>query len=354
MLPLSIGGSQDERRCDGSRIAITYQEVTSYRTLPNRSRGKWWLVALVVVLALGWTFNALLSTTRTETTLAEELRSHTITLDRAARAFVRLIEQIDTLDRSDLASIITQSRDSLGAVEASLDQDTDSASNLTSLLGTALDLWDEGLEGFEAAFLSAVDDPFNYVVEEQLIAALVNIRSGDRVYQSFLEDMAADPDIQSFSDFRAVVFLPAQYPVVDTAEFLTTFARLSRPSLEFATDLAIEQITSFPEWISDLEGRPVIIPTDSFDLLVVVANRGNVEITAETFLELSIWPPGEAIQTRVLDVPALQPGEKTTITFYELAVTSDTSYQVEVRLSYIEGDQTLDDNSYGFTLQVSG
>ena len=146
----------------------------------------------------------------------------------------------------------------------------------------------------------------------------------------------------------------AQYPVVDTAQFLTTFARLSRPSLEFATDLAIEQITSFPEWISDLEGRPVITPTDSFDLLVVVANRGNVEITAQTSLELSIWPPGEAIQIRVLDVPPLQPGEKTTVTFYELAVKPDTSYQVEVRLSYIEGDQTLDNNSYGFTLQVSG
>lgn len=328
--------------------------MTSYRTQPSRSRGKWWLLALVVVLALGWAFNSLLSTSRSETTLAEELRSHTITLDRAARAFVRLIEQIDTMDRSDLASIITQSRDSLGAVEATLNQTTDPADGLTSLLGTALDLWDEGLEGFEKAFLSAVDDPFNYVVEEQLIAAMVNIRSGDRVYGAFLEKSAADPDIQSLSDFRTVVFLPARYPVVDTAQFLTTYARLSRPSLEFATDLAIEQITSFPEWISDLEGRPVIIPTDSFDLLVVVANRGNVEITTETFLELSIWPPGEAIQTRVLNVPFLQPGEKTTVTFYELAVTPDTSYQVEVRLSYIEGDQTLDDNSYGFTLQVSG
>ncbi len=328
--------------------------MTSYRTQPTRSRGKWWLLALVLVLVLGWAFNSLLNTTRAETTLAEELRSHTITLDRAARSFVRLIEQIDTMDRSELASTITQSRDSLAAVDAALDQATDSASSLIGLFGASLDLWDQGLADFEEAFLSAVDDPFNYVVEEQLIASLVSIRSGDRIFQAFLEETAADPDIQTFSDFRTVVFLPAQYPVVDTAEFLTTYARLSRPSLEFNTDLAIEQITSHPEWISDLEGRPVVVPTDSFDLLVVVANRGNVEITAETSLELGIWPPGGAIRTRVLDVPPLQPGEKTTVTFYELAVTPGTSYQVEVRLSYVEGDQTPDDNSYGFTLQVGG
>lgn len=336
-------------------IAITYRPVvTSYRPQPSRSRGKWWLLALVVVLALGWTFNTLLNTTRAETTLAEELRSHTITLDRAARSFVRLVEQIDTMDRSELAGILTQSRDSLGAVAGSLDQVAEPANSLISILRTAIDLWEEGLVGFEAAFLTAVDDPFSYVVEEQLIAALVSIRGGDRLYQAFLEESAEDPDIQSFSDFRTVVFLPVQYPVVNTAEFLTTYARLSRPSLEFTTDLAIEQITSHPEWIPDLEGRPVIIPTESFDLLVVVANRGNVEVAGATSLELSIWPPGEAIQTRVLDVPPLAPGEKTTVTFFDLAVTLDTSYQVEVRLSYIDGDQTLDDNSYGFTLQVSG
>lgn len=340
-------------KCDSSIIAITYkQEVTSFRTQPSRSRGKWWLLALVLVLGLGWAFNSLMNTYQADTTFAEELRSHTITLDRAARSFVRLIEQIDTMDRSEIASTITQSKDSLGAVDVALTQSTDSTGSLT-LLGTAIDLWGEGLQGFEEAFLSAVDDPFNYVVEEQLIAALVNLRTGDRIYHAFLENTSADPAIQTFSDFRTVVFLPVPYPVVDTAEFLTTYARLSRPSLEFNTNLAIEQITSFPEWISDLEGRPVIIPTDSFDLLVVVANRGNVEITGETSLELSIWPPGEGIQTRLLDVPSLAPGEKTTVTFFELAVTPDTSYQVEVRLSYIEGDQSPDDNSYGFTLQVS-
>jgi hypothetical protein len=328
-------------------------QVTSYRPPPSRSPGKWWLLAFVLVAISAWAFNAILDTSRAETTLGEELRSHTITLDRASRSFVRLIEQINTLDRSELAAILTQSRDSLNAVSGSIDQAEGSADSLIGLLGAAIDLWQEGLVGFEEAFLTAVDDPFNYVVEEQLIASLVSIRGGDRVYGAFLEKSADDPDIQSFSDFRTVIFLPVHYPVVSTAEFLTTYARVSRPSLEFNTDLAIEQITSYPEWISDLEGRPVIIPTDSFDLLVVVANRGNVEVAGDTSLELSVWPPGEAIQTRVLDVPPLSPGEKTTVTFFELAVTPDTSYQVEIRLSYIDGDQTLDDNSYSFTLQVS-
>ena len=329
------------------------ERMTSYRSQPRPSRLKWWLLAIAAVLSLGWAFNSLINTSRAETTLADQLHSHTITLDRAARSFVRLIEQIDTPDRSELASIITQSRDSVGAVTAALSEPAEPDSSLVVLLQTALDLWDEGLESFEDAFLSAVDDPFNYVVEEQLIAALVSIRSGDRLYRVFLDKTATDPRIQSFSDFRTVVFLPPEYPVVDTAQFLTTYARLSRPSLEFNTDLAIEQITSFPEWISDLEGRPVITTTDNFDLLVVVANRGNVEITTETSLELSMWPPGEAIQTRVLAMPPLAPGDKTTLTFYELAVTPGTSYQVEARLSYVEGDQNPDNNNYGFTLQVS-
>ncbi len=327
--------------------------MTSHRFQPRRTRVQWWLPALALLLAVAWAFNSLVRTSRTETATADQLHSHTITLDRAARSFVRLIEQIDALDRSDLDSMIIQSRDSLEAVGAALREETGPESNLTTLLRLCIDLWDDGLESFEEAFLSAVDDPFNFIVEEQLIAALVNLRSGDHLYRAFLEETASNPDVSLFSDFRTVVFLPNQYPVVDTAQFLTTFARQSRPSLEFHTDLAIEQVASHPEWISDLEGRPVIIPTDSFDLLVVVANRGNAQGPEETLLELSIWPPGETIQTRVLDVPSLQPGEKTTVTFYELAVAPDTSYQVEVRLSYIDGDQSTEDNSYGFTLQVS-
>ena len=325
--------------------------MTSYQSRPRTSRGKWWLLALALVLGLGWAFNSLINTSRTETTLAEELRSHTITLDRAARSFVRLIEQIDSADRSELASIIIQSRDSIGTVSAALDDPAEPDSGLIILLETSLDLWDEGLERFENAFLSSVDDPFQYVVEEQLTAALVSVRSGDRIYQAFLQKTATDPDIPSFSDFRTVVFLPSEYPVVDTAQFLATFAR-SRPTLAFTADLGIEQVTSYPEWVSDMDGRPVIIPTDSFDLLVVVANRGIVEVGSETSLQVSIWPPGEAIQSRVLAVPPLAPGDKTTIAFYELAVTPATSYQVEVNLGLAEGEQNREDNNYTFTLRV--
>ena len=326
--------------------------MASYHSRPRPSRGKWWLLALALALGLGWAFNTLVNTSRTETTLGEELRSHTITLDRAARSFVRLIEQIDSADRSELASIITQSRESIGAVSAALDESAEPDNSLTILLDTSLDLWDEGLERFENAFLSAVDDPFNYVVEEQLTTALVSIRSGDRIYRVFLEKTVTDPEVQSFSDFRTVVFLPPEYPVVDTSQFLATFARLSRPTLELTANLGIEQVTSHPEWVSDLDGYPVIIPTDSFDLLVVVANRGNVEVVEETSLQLNIWPPGDVIQSRVLAVPPLAPGEKTTVAFYELAVTPDTSYQVEVRLGFAKEEQYLDDNSYTFTLRV--
>lgn len=326
--------------------------MVTFPSRPPRSRGRWWLLALLLVAVLGWTLNSLINTSRTETTLGEELRSHTITLDRAARTFVRLIEQIDTADRSELASIITQSRESIGAVALALDQSTEPDSSLVILLGTSLDLWEEGLERFENAFLSAVDDPFNYVVEEQLTAALVSIRSGDRIYQVFLEKTGSDPAVHTFTDFRTVVFLPLVYPVVDTAQFLATFARLSRPTLEFTADLGIEQVTSYPEWVSDLEGRPVITPTDSFDLLVVVANRGNVEVVEETSIQLTIWPPGQAVQSRELAVPPLAPGEKTTVTFFELAVTPGNTYQVEVHLGVATEEQYLDDNSYVFTLGV--
>ncbi|MCY3563083.1 MAG: hypothetical protein F4Z41_10205 [Acidimicrobiia bacterium] len=328
--------------------------MVAYPSRPRPPRGKWWLLGLLLVAALGWTLNAVINTSRTEITLGEELRSHTITLDRAARSFVRLIEQIDTADRSELASIITQSRESIGAVTVALEQSNEQDSSLAILLRTSLDLWEEGLERFENAFLSAVDDPFNYVVEEQITTALVSIRSGDRIYQAFLERIGAEPEIQSFSEFRTVVFLPLAYPVVDTGQFLATFARLSRPTLESTADLGIEQVTSHPEWVPDLEGRPVIIPTDSFDLLVVVANRGNVEVVEETSIQLTIWPPGEVVLSRDLTVPPLGPGEKTTVTFFELGVTRDTTYQVEVRLGIAQGEQNLDDNSYVFTLSVGG
>ena len=66
------------------------------------------------------------------------------------------------------------------------------------------------------------------------------------------------------------------------------------------------------------------------------------------------WPPGQAVQSRDLSVPPLAAGEKTTVTFFALEVTPDTTYQVEVRLGIAQGEQSLDDNRYVFTLSVGG
>ena len=74
---------------------------------------------------------------------------------------------------------------------------------------------------------------------------------------------------------------------------------------------------------------------------MVVANRGNVEVVEETSLQLTIWPPGQAVLSRDLTVPPLAPGEKTTVTFFELAVTPDTTYQVEVRLGLAQEEQNV-------------
>ena len=166
--------------------------------------------------------------------LGEELRSHTITLDRAARSFVRLIEQIDTADRSELASIITQSRESIGAVTVGLEQSEDQDSSLVILLGISLDFWDEGLERFENAFLVSGGTTLSTTWLRNNSPPPWSVSEAATAYtRHSLERIGAEPGIQSFSEFRTVVFLPVVYPVVDTAQFLATFARLSRPTLEF-------------------------------------------------------------------------------------------------------------------------
>ena len=162
----------------------------------------------------------------------------------------------------------------------------------------ALDLWDEGLERFENAFLSAVDDPVQLRSGGTANSSAHWSASGavtDYISSLLGENRHRSPHVQSFSDFRTVVFLPPEYPVLDTAQFLATFARLvpadagTHRQPGDRTGYLLSRVGLRPGWphpvmIHHRQLRPAWWwwPTEA-----------TWRWSTETSLQLNIWPPGE-------------------------------------------------------------
>jgi hypothetical protein len=114
-----------------------------------------------------------------------------------------------------------------------------------------------------------------------------------------------------------------------TANTLVAYARTENGPLELRAVLEIEQVATEPEWIVVVQEALVIENTSSVIVKVVVSNTGNT-ISEPTTVGLELVSTDGTLQTRVLDVPALNAGETTTLTTDRFDVAAGVLYELLV------------------------
>ena len=298
------------------------------------------LVVVVAVLSL------LLGDDDAPSLYAEDVRGQAERVARLVGPFQSLILELSETDRVLLNDTIDEVTSTLQAARTHTVETPApaAASDVPVVLDLALSAWIDGLEKFRSGMLAAADEVFPTPVENQIIDAFVDLQVGDRLYAQAVERLAAADIPPPVSPMPSIVFFPSSFPMAGTANTLVAYARTENGPLELRAVLEIEQVATEPEWIVDVTEALVIENTSSVIVKVVVSNNGNT-ISEPTTVGLELVSTDGSLQTRVLDVPALEAGETTTLSTDQLDVAPGVLYELLVGMPI--ADPNVEDPALG-------
>jgi len=270
---------------------------------------------------------------------AEDIRGEAENIARLVGSFQALILELSNTDRVLLNDTLDEVSSTLEEVKAfTLDTTAPTeASDVPVVLDLALSAWINGVEKFRTGMLAAADETFPTPVENQLIDAFVDLQVGDRLYAQVVQRLATADIAPPVSPMPTIVFFPSSFPMAGTANTLVAYARTENGPLELRAVLEIEQVTTLPEWIVDVQEALVIENTSTLVVKVVVSNTGNT-ISEPTTVGLELVSTDGSLQTRVLDVPALPAGGTTTLATDDLDVIPGQLYELLVGLPVANPD----------------
>lgn len=287
--------------------------------------------------------------------LAEDVRSRAMDVSRRADVFRDMLSRIGSVDRVELQTVTDEASTRIADVRTFLAELENPPAEITGVLvlfDLALESWAEGSTGLTAHLLAAADGDAGLGLTDLVTDDLLQLRAGDRLYRQAVAELASADVTQPVSPMPDVSFLPDGYPVGPAARTLLAQARVVGSPLSLNAALAVEQVTTVPEWVLDTEGTLVVDAAESLVVRVVVTNRGNA-LSEPTVLAVEVIGGDGSAQEASLDVPALEPGAKTTVTFDPLSVTPGRSYSLVVRLALAPGESETADNSRTLLFRVN-
>lgn len=287
--------------------------------------------------------------------LAEDVRSQLMGVSRRAEVFRDLVSRMGSVDRVELQTVTDEAGIRLAEVRAyiaGLEDPPPDFVAVLALLDLTLESWEAGTSGFTEHLLAAADGDQSLGLSDLLVDDLLELRAGDRLYAEVVEALAAADVTQPVSSMPAVRFLPEGYPIAPAVQTLLGQARVDGSSLALDAALAVEQVTTVPEWVLDTGGTLVVDAAEELVVRVVVTNAGNATSEA-TVLTVEVVGGDGSAQSASLDVPSLEAKAKTTVTFEPLAVTPGRSYSLVVRLALAPGESETADNSRTLSFRVN-
>ncbi len=138
-----------------------------------------------------------------------------------ASSFQRLLlRDLDTIERDRLLRLTGAMQESLSLAEEDMAEVEmpRSATRAGTSLSLALETWQDALGRFQEAVLGVVDEPGDPTFRNDLEDALVRLRVGDALYESFVlaaEEMRADLDVE-ISSFPEVTYMPPPSSLTST------------------------------------------------------------------------------------------------------------------------------------------
>ena len=276
-------------------------------------------------------------------------------ISRRAEVFQDMLTRMASVDRVELQTVTDESVARIDTVRTFLTELEEPPAEflaVITLFDLALESWGAGSQGFAEHLLAAADGDISLGLSDLLVDDLLELRAGDRLYLEAVEALSAADVTQPVSAMPAIRFLPEGFPLTPGAQTLLAQARVDGSPLSLDAALAVEQVTTVPEWVLDTEGTLVLDASEEVVIRVVVTNAGNAASDPVGLTVEVVGGDGSA-QSGLTDVPALDAGAKTTVNFDPLAVTPGRSYSLVVRLALAPGEIETADNSRTLQFRVN-
>ena len=320
---------------------------------PKRRRR--WLVPLILVTLLAAAIGLSQVATPSSPLLAEDVRSHAIDVSRRADVFRDLLARMGSVDRVELQTVTDEALVRLANARTFIDEleaPPPEFAAVLALFDLALESWADGTVGLTEHLLAAADGDDGLGLADQVTDDLLELRAGDRLYRELIAALAEAEVTQPVSPLPDVRFLPEGYPVGPAAQTLLGQARIDGSPLSLDAALAVEQVTTVPEWVLDTSGTLVLDATEELVVRVVITNAGNA-LSDPSAVSVEVAGGDGSAQAAAADVPALEAGAKTTVTFDPLVVTPGRSYSLVVQLALAPGEGETADNSRTLLFRVN-
>lgn len=320
---------------------------------PRRRRR--WLVPLILLTLLAIAIALSQAATPSSPLLAEDVRSRAMDVSRRADVFRDLLTRMGSVDRVELQTVTDEALVRIANARTFIDELDEPAAEFAAVLALfdlALESWADGTSGLTEHLLAAADGDEGLGLSDLVIDDLLELRAGDRLYRELVSTLAAADVTQPVSAMPDVRFLPDGYPVGPGAQTLLAQARVDGSPLSLDAALAVEQVTTVPEWVLDTQGTLVLDATEQLVVRVVVTNAGNA-VSDASAVSVEVAGGDGSAQSATADVPALEAGAKTTVTFDPLVVTPGRSYSLVVQLALAPGEGETADNSRTLLFRVN-
>jgi hypothetical protein len=317
----------------------------------RRRRWVWWPVLLTVVVLLALILARINAQASAAVSYLDGIRQSAVELVTAASTFSALSDDLTGLDRAEFETATDSVTAALDTASASVLEAPQRSSLIgaASLFRLAVSTWTGGVRTFQEGMLRSAD--LDGAGEEQIYAGIQQVAAGDELYQGVLAELDRADVPDPITPLPELVFHSPNYSPVALARLFAAAAAADNSLLALRADLAVGQVTSQPAWVTDPDGDLVVEPVEAIRIDVVVANLGNTSAPIQNlFLDLAT-EAGE--ESRTLAVPALAPGAQTTVSFFELPVTSGQTYQLSVALQLTEPDGNADNDGIALSFFVN-
>jgi hypothetical protein len=285
----------------------------------------------------------------------EELRSGTAAVAAQASLVGDMLGDVNSVDRIGLDTLAAGVGESIAELRAIAGQAPEEEPSLVGpmvILDEAMLAWEAGTTSLHDLMLQAADGEAAAFVEDEIAAALVDLRSGDRLYAAFVR-VVADSDLPPpVAPFPQVSFIPDGYPITVGPGVIVDAATSPDSPLELRAQIAIDQVATVPELIVSTNNEQVVTVTESLTVRVVVRNDGNTgSEPIEVLLTLTAEDGTTVDQTR--SVESVDAAAQTTVEFPDLVVVPGWLYELRIRLPIAEAEEESHDNLRTITFRVN-
>lgn len=318
----------------------------------HRRRWRWWALGLTVVILAALVLARINAQSSAAVTYLDGMRRSAEDLVTAASTFSGLDQNVVDLDRMEFETATNAVLEALADASAAVVDPPQRSSLIgaASLMRLAFSTWESGVATFREGVLGLADESEGG--EEQIYAGLQLVLAGDEIYGEVLKELDRADVPDPITSMPTLAFQSPTRSSVAAARLFASAASADNSLFVLRADLAVSQVSSQPVWVTDPDGDLVISAVETLVIDVVVANLGNTAAPAQN-LFLNLAPVDGEQLDQTAQVPPLDAGGQTTVSFPALAVSPGLSYNLSVALQLTGPDGNADNDGLALSFFVN-